>query len=181
MLCRSLCVSVCVFRCLLKLGKSRFNVKYRSVLKTKHLDLTIPKLKTLHFPAYTAKAAHLSWFPLCLVFTLCLCEAVFVHTCIQLSVHACVCAKACVNLLRCPFYCFLELLWRKSSWFVWSPRVEPHTQQMFHWKGHECLIICVIDATFLFVRKCEQQFDSVYACVYLSVYVWLRENKHCSS
>lgn len=55
----------------------------------------------------------------------------------------------------------------KSCWFAQSPRLEAHTQQMFHWKGHECLIICVIDAAFLFVSKCEWLLGSyipIFAC-----------------
>lgn len=39
---------------------------------------------------------------------------------------------------------------------------------MFHWKGHECLIICVIDAAFLFVSKCERLFRVL--CVYFCTF-----------
>ena len=98
------------------------------------------------------------------------CVAVFAHTCIRLCVCVCVCV--CINLLLPPPRLIAFL---KSSWFAQSPRLEPHTQQMFHWKGHECLIICVIDAAFLFVSKCERllgSYVSIFAC-YASVCVRL--------
>lgn len=119
------------------------------------------------------------YFPACAVKKLLVCAAVhavlylllgavFAHTCIRLCVHACVCVcNVCVNLLLPPPSRLIAFL--KSSWFAQSLRLEPHTQQMFHWKGHECLIICVIDAAFLFVSKCERLLGS-----YVSIFCMLR-------
>lgn len=67
------------------------------------------------------------------------------YNCVSMHVHL----HVSVNLKLPPPPRLIAFL--KSTWFSASLRLEPHTQQMFHWKGHECLIICVIDAAFLFV------------------------------
>lgn len=119
------------------------------------------------FPSFSAKTclSELLYMRYCIQSV-----RMLVQACVRLCVHACV-RKAHVNLLLPPSYCFLELLREKSPWFSPVPEARAHTQQMFHWKGHECLIICVIDAAFLFVGKCERllrSYVSIFTC-YVSI------------
>lgn len=96
------------------------------------------------------------------IYSVWLCLHVHAYSCVSVHVRV----NVWVNLLLPPPHPRL-IAFLKSSWFAQSLRLEPHTQQMFHWKGHECLIICVIDAAFLFVSKCERllgSYVSISAC-----------------
>lgn len=89
--------------------------------------------------------------------------------CIRLCVNLAQSCLSAILLLSCG--CVREILQIPSTQ---SPRLHSYIEQMFSTKGHECLIICVIDAVFLFVWMC------VCVCVYLRACVRARTHTSVS-